>query len=118
MHFDSLIFTYFFLYLQPKEKDVAMNLRPLHDRVVIKRLESETKTASGLFIPDAAKEKQSQGIVLAVGQGLFGANNQIIPLTVQVGQTVLFGKYDGVEIKYENQDLVILSESNILAIVG
>ena len=95
-----------------------MNLRPLYDRVVIKRLESETKTSSGLFIPDTAKEKQSQGIVLAVGQGMIGSNHQLIPLTVEVGQTVLFGKYDGIEIKYAGQDLVILSESNILAIVG
>ncbi len=95
-----------------------MNLRPLYDRVVIKRLESETKTSSGLFIPDTAKEKQSQGIVLAVGQGVIGSNHQLIPLTVEVGQTVLFGKYDGIEIKYAGQDLVILSESNILAIVG
>lgn len=95
-----------------------MNLRPLYDRVVIKRLESETKTSSGLFIPDTAKEKQSQGIVLAVGQGMLGSDHQLIPLTVEVGQTVLFGKYDGIEIKYAGQDLVILSESNILAIVG
>jgi chaperonin GroES len=95
-----------------------MNLRPLHDRVVIKRLESETKTSSGLFIPDTAKEKQSQGIVLAVGQGMLGSDHQLIPLTVEVGQTVLFGKYDGIEIKYAGQDLVILSESDILAIVG
>ena len=95
-----------------------MNLRPLYDRVVIKRLESETKPSSGLFIPDTAKEKQSPGIVLAVGQGVIGSNHQLIPLTVEVGQTVLFGKYDGIEIKYAGQDLVILSESNILAIVG
>ena len=95
-----------------------MNLRPLHDRVVIKRLESETKTSSGLFIPDTAKEKQSQGIVLAVGQGMLGSDHQLIPLTVEVGQTVLFGKYEGIEIKYAGQDLVILSESDILAIVG
>lgn len=95
-----------------------MNVRPLHDRVILKRLEEEEKTAGGIIIPDTAKEKPQQGKVVAVGKGRFMENGQIIPLTVKEGDRVLFSKYSGTEVKWGVEELLIMREDDILAIVG
>jgi len=94
-----------------------MQLNPLHDRVVIKRIEADTKTASGLFIPDNAKEKPDQGVVLAVGPGKRNPNGDVIPLTVQVDNRVLFGKFAGQQVKIEGEELLILTEEEIYGII-
>ena len=93
------------------------NFRPLYDRVLIKRLEAKEKTAGGLFLPETAKEKPQQAEVIAIGNGRIGKNNELIPLTVQAEDRVLFGKYAGDEIKLEGVDHIILREQDILAIV-
>ena len=89
-----------------------LNIKPLADRVLVEPLEAETKTASGIIIPDSAKEKPQKGIVVAVGPG-----TKENPVTVKVGNTVLYGKYSGTELKLENNDYLIMRESDILAIV-
>ena len=89
-----------------------LKIKPLADRVLIEPLEAETKTASGIIIPDTAKEKPQKGNVVAVGDG-----TKDNPVTVKIGQTVLYGKYSGTELKYEGKDLLIMKESDILAIV-
>ena len=89
-----------------------LNIKPLADRVLIEPLEAETKTASGIIIPDTAKEKPQKGNVVAVGDG-----TKDNPVTVKIGQTVLYGKYSGTELKFEGKDLLIMKESDILAIV-
>ena len=91
-----------------------MKIRPLHDRVVIKRLEETTKTAGGIIIPDTAKEKPSEGIVEAVGNGLHTEDGKIIPMSVKPGDKVLFGKWTGTEIKIDGEDLLIMKESDVL----
>ena len=95
-----------------------MNLRPLHDRVIVKRLDQETKTASGLIIPDAAAEKPDQGEILAVGNGKVQENGQVRPLEVKVGDRVLFGKYSGQAVKVDGQELLVMREEDIMAIVA
>jgi chaperonin GroES len=95
-----------------------MNLRPLHDRVIVKRLDQETKTASGLIIPDAAAEKPDQGEILAVGNGKVQENGQVRPLEVKVGDRVLFGKYSGQAVKVDGQELLVMREEDIMAVVG
>jgi chaperonin GroES len=95
-----------------------MKARPLHDRVIVKRLEEEEKTAGGLIIPDTAKEKPQQGKVLAVGKGLILKNGETLPLDVKEGDRVLFSKYAGAEIKIENEEVLIMREDDILAIIG
>ncbi len=95
-----------------------MSLKPLHDRIVVKRVEAQAKTASGLFIPDTAQEKQSQGVVVAVGNGRINDKGEVRALTVKTGDTVIFGKYVGTEIKFEGQDLLIMSESDVLAVIS
>ena len=95
-----------------------MKIRPLQDRVVVKRLESETKTKGGLFIPDSAKEKPVEGRVVAVGAGKYAKGGKIVPLAVQVGDTVLFGKYSGTEVKLDGVEHVLLREDDILAVTG
>ena len=95
-----------------------MNLRPLHDRVIVKRLDQETKTASGLIIPDAAAEKPDQGEVLAVGNGKVQDNGQVRPLEVKVGDRVLFGKYSGQAVKVDGQELLVMREEDIMAVVA
>ena len=95
-----------------------MNLRPLHDRVIVKRLDQETKTASGLIIPDAAAEKPDQGEVLAVGNGKVQENGQVRPLEVKVGDRVLFGKYSGQAVKVDGQELLVMREEDIMAVVA
>lgn len=95
-----------------------MNLRPLHDRVIVKRLDQETKTASGLIIPDAAAEKPDQGEVLAVGNGKVADNGTLRALEVKVGDRVLFGKYSGQAVKVDGDELLVMREEDILAIVN
>jgi chaperonin GroES len=93
-----------------------MKLRPLHDRVIVRRLEEEEKTAGGIIIPDTAKEKPQQGKVLGLGKGRFLQNGQIIPLIVKEGDRVLFARYAGTEVKVEREELLIMREDDILAI--
>lgn len=94
-----------------------MKIRPLHDRVLIKRLEETTKTAGGIIIPDTAKEKPSEGLVEAVGTGMQTEDGKILPMNVKVGDKVLFSKWSGTEIKVDGAERLIIKESEILAIV-
>ena len=94
-----------------------MNLRPLHDRVIVKRLDQETKTASGLIIPDAAAEKPDQGEILAVGNGKVQDNGSVRALEVKVGDRVLFGKYSGQSVKVDGQELLVMREEDIMAVL-
>ncbi len=94
-----------------------MNLRPLHDRVIVKRLDQETKTASGIVIPDNAAEKPDQGQVLAVGKGKSLEDGSIRALEVKVGDRVLFGKYSGQSVKVDGEELLVMREEDIMAIV-
>jgi chaperonin GroES len=94
-----------------------MNLRPLHDRVIVKRLDQETKTASGIVLPDAAAEKPDQGKVLAVGNGKILEDGKVRALDVKVGDLVLFGKYSGQAVKVEGEELLVMREEDIMAIV-
>jgi chaperonin GroES len=93
-----------------------MKLRPLHDRVIVRRLEEEEKTLGGIIIPDSAKEKPQQGKVIAVGKGKLLEKGDIVPLVVKEGDRVLFAKYAGTEVKVENEELLIMREDDILAI--
>ncbi|MDL5036124.1 MULTISPECIES: co-chaperone GroES [Comamonas] len=94
-----------------------MNLRPLHDRVIVKRLENETKTASGIVLPDAATEKPDQGEVLAVGPGKRNDKGEQIALNVKVGDRVLFGKYSGQTVKINGDELLVMKEDDLFAVV-
>ena len=94
-----------------------MNLRPLQDRIIVKRVEEETKTAGGLFIPETAKEKPQRGEIVAVGNGKKTEDGKVLPLDVKVGDVVLFGKYAGTEIKVDNADFLMMREDDILAVV-
>ena len=94
-----------------------MKLHPLNDRVLVKRLESEEKTAGGLYIPDTAKEKPSKGEVVAAGPGKLGDNGQRVALAVNVGDLVLFNKYAGTEVKLDGVDHLVMREEDILAII-
>ena len=95
-----------------------MNFRPLHDRVLVRRIEQEEKTAGGVIIPDTAKEKPQEGEVLAVGPGGRKEDGTLIPLDVKAGDRVLFGKWSGTEVKLDGEDLVIMKESDLLGILG
>ena len=94
-----------------------MKLRPLHDRVIVKRLDNERKTASGIVIPDNAAEKPDQGEILAVGNGKIGDDGKVRPLGVKVGDKVLFGKYSGQTVKVEGEELLVMREEDIMAVV-
>lgn len=94
-----------------------MNLRPLHDRVIVKRLDQETKTASGLIIPETAAEKPDQGEVIAIGNGKILEDGKVRTLDVKVGDRVLFGKYSGQAVKVEGEELLVMREEDIMAIV-
>ena len=94
-----------------------MNLRPLHDRVIVKRLENETKTASGIVLPDAATEKPDQGEVLAVGPGKRNDKGEQIALNVKVGDRVLFGKYSGQAVKINGDERLVMKEDDLFAVV-
>lgn len=95
-----------------------MNLKPLNDRVLIKRLEGEEKTAGGLFIPDTAKEKPSKGAVVAVGPGKTADDGKIIPMTLKAGDTVLFSKYAGTEVKLDGVEHLVMREDDVIAIIS
>jgi chaperonin GroES len=95
-----------------------MGFRPLHDRVLVSRIEEEEKTAGGIIIPDTAKEKPSEGMIVAVGSGARGDDGSVTPLDVKVGDRVLFGKYGGTEVKVDGDDLMILRESDILGVIS
>ena len=95
-----------------------MSFKPLNDRVLVKRLDSEEKTAGGLFIPESAKEKPSQAKVVAVGSGRVLTDGKRVPLEVKEGDIVLFGKYVGTELKYEGEEYLVLKEEDILAVLS
>lgn len=92
-------------------------IRPLHDRVLVKRLEQEEKTAGGIIIPDSAKEKPQQGEIIAVGAGARDEQGRIVPLDVKVGDVVLFGKWSGTEVKIDGQELLVMKESDIIGVL-
>ena len=92
--------------------------RPLHDRVVVRRVESEEKTKGGIIIPDTAKEKPQEGEVVAVGPGGRDDNGKLVPMEVKAGNRVLFGKWSGTEVKLDGEELLIMKESDIMGIVG
>ena len=94
-----------------------MKFRPLHDRVVVRRIDAEQKTAGGIIIPDTAQEKPQQGEVLAVGPGARDESGKLVPLDVQVGNTVLFGKWSGTEVKIDGQELLIMKESDLMGVL-
>ncbi|MSO65208.1 MAG: co-chaperone GroES [Alphaproteobacteria bacterium] len=94
-----------------------MKIKPLHDRVLVRRLEEDTKTAGGIIIPDTAKEKPSQGKVLAAGPGARGEDGKIVPLDVKKGDKILFGKWSGSEVRVDGEDLLIMKESDIMGII-
>ncbi len=94
-----------------------MHFRPLHDRVLVKRLEEEEKTAGGIIIPDTAKEKPSQGEVIAVGPGSRDEDGKRIDMDVKVGDRILFGKWSGTEVKVDGQDYLIMKESDIMGVI-
>jgi chaperonin GroES len=95
-----------------------MKFRPLHDRVVVKRLEQEEKTAGGIIIPDTAKEKPQQGEVVAVGPGSRGEDGKLVSLDVKKGDKVLFGKWSGTEVKIDGDDLLIMKESDVMGVMS
>jgi chaperonin GroES len=94
-----------------------MKLRPLQDRVLIRRVEPETKTAGGILIPDTAQEKPTEGEVVAVGAGIRGEDGKLCPLDVKAGDRVLFGKWSGTEVKLDGEDLMIIKESDIMGVL-
>ena len=95
-----------------------MHFRPLHDRVLVRRVEAEEKTAGGIIIPDTAQEKPQEGEVVAAGSGTRGEDGKVTPLDVKAGDRILFGKWSGTEVKLDGKDLLIMKESDILGIVG
>ena len=95
-----------------------MAFRPLHDRVLVRRIEAEEKTAGGIIIPDSAKEKPSEGEIVAIGPGGRDEAGKLIPIDLKVGDTVLFGKWSGTEVKIDGEDLIIMKESDIMGIIG
>jgi chaperonin GroES len=94
-----------------------MKFRPLHDRIVIRRIEEEEKTKGGIIIPDTAKEKPQEGEVIAVGPGARDESGKLVPLDVKVGDRVLFGKWGGTEVKIDGQDLLIMKESDVMGVI-
>ena len=94
-----------------------MNFRPLHDRVVVRRLDAEEKTAGGIIIPDTAQEKPMEGEIIAAGPGARNENGQLVALDVKAGDRVLFGKWSGTEVKINGEDLLIMKESDIMGII-
>ncbi|MBL0370582.1 co-chaperone GroES [Rhizobium sp. KVB221] len=96
----------------------SINFRPLHDRVVVRRVESEEKTKGGIIIPDTAKEKPQEGEVVAVGNGVRDDKGALVALDVKAGDRVLFGKWSGTEVKLNGEDLLIMKESDVMGIIG
>jgi chaperonin GroES len=101
-----------------EEKMAKSKFRPLHDRVVVRRVESESKTAGGIIIPDTAKEKPQEGEIIAVGSGARDEAGKLVPLDVKAGDRILFGKWSGTEVKLNGEDLLIMKESDIMGIIG
>jgi len=95
-----------------------MKIRPLHDRIIVKRLDEEKKTASGIVIPDTAAEKPDQGEVLAVGPGKKNEDGKLVPVDVKVGDKVLFGKYSGTTVRVEGDEILVMREEDIMAVVN
>jgi chaperonin GroES len=95
-----------------------MGFRPLHDRVLVRRVEAEEKTAGGIIIPDSAKEKPAEGEIVSIGTGTRAENGTVTPLDVKVGDRVLFGKWSGTEVKVDGEDLLIMKESDILGVIA
>ena len=95
-----------------------MKFRPLHDRVLVRRIEAEEKTAGGIIIPDSAQEKPAEGEVIAIGTGTRSDDGKITPLDVKKGDRVLFGKWSGTEVKVDGEDLIIMKESDIMGVIG
>ncbi|NNC72660.1 MAG: co-chaperone GroES [Sphingomonadaceae bacterium] len=95
-----------------------MGFRPLHDRVLVRRVDAEEKTAGGIIIPDSAQEKPMEGEVVAAGGGLKSDDGKVTPLDVKKGDRILFGKWSGTEVKFEGEELIIMKESDILGIMG
>ncbi|MDH7796560.1 MULTISPECIES: co-chaperone GroES [unclassified Beijerinckia] len=95
-----------------------MKFRPLHDRVVVKRLDGEEKTKGGIIIPDTAKEKPQEGEIVAVGSGARDEAGKLVPLDVKKGDRILFGKWSGTEVKIDGQDLLIMKESDIMGVIA
>ncbi|EJJ30592.1 MULTISPECIES: co-chaperone GroES [unclassified Rhizobium] len=96
----------------------STNFRPLHDRVVVRRVESEAKTKGGIIIPDTAKEKPQEGEIVAVGSGARDESGKVVPLDVKAGDRILFGKWSGTEVKIDGEDLLIMKEADIMGIIG
>ncbi len=94
-----------------------MKFRPLHDRVVVRRVESEARTAGGIIIPDTAKEKPQEGEIVAVGAGARDETGKLVPLDVKVGDRILFGKWSGTEVKIDGEDLLIMKESDVMGVI-
>lgn len=94
-----------------------MHFRPLHDRVVVRRIEAEEKTSGGIIIPDTAKEKPQEGEVVAVGPGARNDSGELVELSVRAGDRILFGKWSGIEVKIDGEDLLIMKESDILGVI-
>jgi len=101
-----------------EDKMAKSKFRPLHDRVVVRRVESESKTAGGIIIPDTAKEKPQEGEIIAVGSGARDEAGKLVPLDVKAGDRILFGKWSGTEVKLNGEDLLIMKESDIMGIIG
>ena len=95
-----------------------MAFRPLHDRVVVRRVDSEEKSAGGIIIPDTAKEKPSEGVIEAVGPGARDDSGKLVPIDVKVGDRILFGKWSGTEVKLDGEDLLIMKETDIMGVIG
>ncbi len=95
-----------------------IKFRPLHDRVVVRRIKSEEKTSGGIIIPDTAQEKPSEGEIVSIGSGNRDENGKLVPLDVKVGDHILFGKWSGTEVKLNGEELLIMKESDIMGVVG
>ncbi|MEM8748978.1 MAG: co-chaperone GroES [Pseudomonadota bacterium] len=95
-----------------------LKFRPLHDRVVVRRVEADTKTAGGIIIPDSAQEKPAEGEIVSVGSGARDESGKLVPLDVKAGDRILFGKWSGTEVKIGGEDLLIMKESDIMGVIG
>src|SRR3984957_5623059 len=104
-------------WLRSTQEQIVMSFRPLHDRVVVRRLEAEEKTAGGIIIPDTAKKKPMEGEVIAVGPGARDETGKLVPLDVKANDRILFGKWSGTEVKLDGEELLIMKESDIMGII-
>ena len=95
-----------------------IGVRPLHDRILVRRVAEENKTAGGIIIPDSAKEKPQRGEIVAAGKGRIGEDGKVLPLEVKIGDTILFGKYSGTELKLNGEELVMMREEDVLGIIN